>query len=183
MTQASYVPFNELPAEEQNDLLAWVRTEKERKRQEDPVVFVRLQFPDGSDANNEVHEMHRSLAVQMNDDRRALYMRSQRARAEKLAAWEKAVRDAEKQAAKEFRALKQQAEEASVSEIPLSDSKQSAELLSYRRSNVVEVQPPEPKVIPRPDASWNDDDALWVRVRHGGAGVIRHSGTEVYKHD
>jgi hypothetical protein len=164
-------PFADLPAEKQAELLGWVRSERERKLREDPVIFVRLEYPDGSTVNQEVHELHRSECVRLNDDRQFRYMASQRARAEKLVAWEKAVADAKAETDRSFKTLKKQSQEASSAEIFLSDSK---ELLAYRRAHVAEVTPPEPRIPRKPDVSYGDHDALWVQIQHSGIGAIRH---------
>jgi hypothetical protein len=168
------VPFNELPAEKQGELLQWLRLDRERKLREDPVGYFQLQYPSGEPANHEVHQMHTSLATKKNDDRAILYLLSQKARAEKLAAWEQAVKDAKAEAANSFKFLQERAAEAAAANIIMSDSKQAKELRNYRRAHVVEVQPPIARIPAEPDLSYDDRDALWVQIQHSGIGAIRH---------
>ena len=168
------VPYADLSAEKQAELLGWIRSEQEKKRLIDKVILVQLQFPDGEPVNSEVHEMHTSLAMQKNSERLPLYMASQKARAEKLVAWAQAVKGAEAEAARSFKALKERAAEAATIDIPLPDSKQARELLAYRRAHVAEVTPPEPRIPRKPDVSYGDHDALWVQIQHSGIGAIRH---------
>ena len=155
------------------ELMAWVKSEKEKANRVNPWVMVRLEFPNGDALNHEVHEMRKSEAVRMNGDRAAMYMRSQRNRAEKLAKWEKDVKSAESEAATNFKSMGACAQEAATAAILLPDSKQSKELLAYRRSHVAEIAPPEPRSVPRPNLDYGPDDALWITVEHSGE-TVKH---------
>lgn len=149
--------------------------DKKRREKVDPWLRFELQYPDGSPVNGEIHEMRRSEALKLNQGRMFLYMASQRARADKIALWERATAAAEKQSADAWKMLQKRAAEASTAEIPLPDTKASADLLAYRQANVAEVSRPESRPIPRPNLAYGDNDALWIRVHHsGGAGVIKH---------
>lgn len=170
MSEGAVVPYNELPESEQNDLMAWVRQEKERMAREDPIIQVRLLWPDGSTADNEIHEMRTSLAEKMNDERAFAYLRSRRNREKKILAYEAALKTEVKSASEQWKAMKAMAEEASTAAIPTSNR----ELRDYRREHKVIVKAPEPRAIAKPDLAWTRDDALWFPCEYTGTGLIRH---------
>jgi len=177
------VPFHDLPAEKQAELIAWLRSEQERKRLIDPLGYFRLQYPSGESADHDTYEMHLSEATALNEQKIFSYLASERNRAEKLAEWKAKVKQAEAQADLDFKRGKERAEAAAISDLPLPDSKQAWELLEFRRSHVAEVTRPEPRVIPPPDIPYTPADALWVRTTSSGIDVIRMPDTDRYSHD
>ena len=168
------IPYDELPQDDQNTLVAWVRSEQERERQKNPWVFARREMPDGTTADSSIHKLRLSALTRKNDGLVASYLLSQRAREEKIAKWEQAVKAEAKAASEQFKAAKRSAEEAAVKPIKMSDSATSRELLAYRKTHVARVKAPEPQLIPRPDISWTDADALWIETEYFGEGGITH---------
>jgi hypothetical protein len=182
-TEGVSVPFADLSAHQQAELLGWIRSEQERKRLADRVFYFQLQHPDGEPADRDTYEMHQSKAVELNSERMFAYLNAQRRRAQQWADWKEKVKSAKKEAEQEFKRLKERAAEAATIDIPLPDSKQAKELLEFRRAHVAEVLPPEPKVIPPPNIPYTDAEALWIRTTSSGAGVITMPNTLRCNHD
>jgi hypothetical protein len=163
-------PYAELPVHQQNELIGWLRAENERKEREDPILHLKLLYPDLSAFDGQVHSMRRSTATKMNNALAFGFLRAQKAREQRWLDWEEAVRSEAKAASAAYKALKASAEEAATMVIPSS----SQELASYRRTHVARVRAVEPRVIPKPSQDWTPEEALWYPVDSDGVGVIKH---------
>lgn len=171
--------------EEQVEMLAFLRAEKERKRQGDPLHYYQLRAPDGSQSGA-TYEARQSIIAKLNEDRMFHFLRSQRERAEARAAKEAKKRGEAQIDAMIANLCRERALKARSAEVPLSAEK-SGELQKFReslpplkdkRARPVETEEDEPAIV------WRDVDYLWTRVINPVGQIVRmEEDQERYEHD